>query len=312
MKRLFLILLLLMFASMANAYTLTNPTADSLYAWDDSANAPMWVPCPADSQSFLAAADYASMWALIVPDTIDVGKDDATTGVVNIFGGSSSGELHLYNSQFNDDEVNAWFFYPEGTTFWIGTSSAISQFKFTTTGNFSTMTYGTSFVTDAELGYLDGVTSAVQTQLDNKQPLDAALTALAETTSPSAKAVYYYNGSIYEWVASLMFDVILQAGINTAGSIGRSTDKITLRNNANSATLNFSDDSAIAAIAVIDASGFNGNLTTTDDTIQEISQKLDDLVTGGGTNTDTGSVTLDGGTAVSSSNDDVIDGGSAS
>ena len=34
-------------------------------------------------------------------------------------------------------------------------------------------------VTSAEFDYLDGVTSALQTQLDNKQPLDADLTALA-------------------------------------------------------------------------------------------------------------------------------------
>ena len=36
-----------------------------------------------------------------------------------------------------------------------------------------------SSVTDTELGYVSGVTSAIQTQIDNKQPLDATLTALA-------------------------------------------------------------------------------------------------------------------------------------
>lgn len=36
-----------------------------------------------------------------------------------------------------------------------------------------------SAVTDTELGYLSGVTSAIQTQLNNKQPLDPTLTALA-------------------------------------------------------------------------------------------------------------------------------------
>ena len=36
-----------------------------------------------------------------------------------------------------------------------------------------------STVTDTELGYVSGVTSAIQTQLGNKQPLDATLTALA-------------------------------------------------------------------------------------------------------------------------------------
>jgi len=34
-------------------------------------------------------------------------------------------------------------------------------------------------VSDTELGYLDGVTSAIQTQLDSKQPLDADLTSIA-------------------------------------------------------------------------------------------------------------------------------------
>lgn len=36
----------------------------------------------------------------------------------------------------------------------------------------------------------------------------------------------------------------------------------------------------------VDASGFNGNLTTTDDTLQEIAQKVDDLVLGAGTGVD--------------------------
>ena len=36
-----------------------------------------------------------------------------------------------------------------------------------------------------------------------------------------------------------------------------------------------------AADIAVDASGFNGNLTTSDDTVQEIAQKLDDLVAGG-------------------------------
>lgn len=38
---------------------------------------------------------------------------------------------------------------------------------------------GAGIVDDLEFGYLDGVTSAIQTQFSNKQPLDATLTALA-------------------------------------------------------------------------------------------------------------------------------------
>lgn len=41
-----------------------------------------------------------------------------------------------------------------------------------------------------------------------------------------------------------------------------------------------------AADVAVDASGFNGNLTTSDDTVQEIAQKLDDLSVGGSVATD--------------------------
>ena len=44
-------------------------------------------------------------------------------------------------------------------------------------------------VTTAELNYVDGVTSAIQTQLNNKQPLDADLTALAGCQTGSAAAI---------------------------------------------------------------------------------------------------------------------------
>lgn len=40
-----------------------------------------------------------------------------------------------------------------------------------------------SATTDTELGYVSGVTSAIQTQLDGKQPLDSDLTALAALSS---------------------------------------------------------------------------------------------------------------------------------
>ena len=44
-------------------------------------------------------------------------------------------------------------------------------------------------LTTTELNYVDGVTSAIQTQLDNKQPLDADLTALSSCQSGAASAL---------------------------------------------------------------------------------------------------------------------------
>ena len=47
-----------------------------------------------------------------------------------------------------------------------------------------------STVTSTELGYLSGVTSAIQTQLNNKQGLDATLTALAGLTTAANQIIY--------------------------------------------------------------------------------------------------------------------------
>lgn len=48
-------------------------------------------------------------------------------------------------------------------------------------------------LTTTELNYVDGVTSAIQDQLDNKQPLDAQLTSLAGLT-PSATSAFLLGG----------------------------------------------------------------------------------------------------------------------
>lgn len=55
----------------------------------------------------------------------------------------------------------------------------------------------------------------------------------------------------------------------------------------------FATPTGSAASMTVNASGFDGNLTTTDNTIQEIAQKLDDLVVGGSAVTDATITTTD-------------------
>lgn len=66
-------------------------------------------------------------------------------------------------------------------------------------------------VSNTEFGYLDGVTSSIQTQLNNKQPLDATLTALA---------AYNTNGFLVQTAADTFAGRSLSAG--TAISISNS------------------------------------------------------------------------------------------
>ncbi len=108
--------------------------------------------------------------------------------------------------------------------------------------------------------------------------VDAAVEGLADATLPSAKAVYYYNGSSYEWATSLGVDIVLyDESPDTPGQLTYDAATNALELYSTSTVRTFSDDAAIAGVATITASGFDGNLATTDDTIQEVAQALDDL-----------------------------------
>ena len=79
----------------------------------------------------------------------------------------------------------------------ISGTAAIALSKLgTTTGSRALVTSGTgaievSAVTSTEIGYLDGVSSNIQTQLDAKQASDADLTAIAGLTSAADKGIQF-------------------------------------------------------------------------------------------------------------------------
>jgi hypothetical protein len=77
--------------------------------------------------------------------------------------------------------------------------------------------------TAAELNFVDGVTSAIQTQLNGKQPLDATLTTMAGVTT-TANTLLYFTGvdtaasaSITAFGRSLIDDADAAAGRTTLG-----------------------------------------------------------------------------------------------
>lgn len=83
---------------------------------------------------------------------------------------------------------------------------------------------GSGSVDNTELGYLNGVTSAIQGQLDGKQPLDATLTALA---------AYSTTGFLVQTAADTFTGRSLSAGAgisiaNAAGTLGDPTISSTI------------------------------------------------------------------------------------
>lgn len=80
-----------------------------------------------------------------------------------------------------------------------------------------------SATTATELGYLSGVTSAIQTQLDGKQPLDATLTALSGV-STAADRIAYFTGagtathtSLTSAARTVLDDITTDSMITTLG-----------------------------------------------------------------------------------------------
>lgn len=111
----------------------------------------------------VVATGPGSVTATIQPGAIDNSKVSATAAI-------AYSKLNLTGSIVNAD---------------VAAAAAISLTKLAAlTGNKALQSDGSGVISEAavtstELGYVSGVTSAIQTQLNNKQPLDSDLTALA-------------------------------------------------------------------------------------------------------------------------------------
>ena len=106
---------------------------------------------------------------------------------------------------------------------------------------------GTGTVDNTEFGYLNGVTSALQTQLDGKQPLDATLTSLA---------AYNTNGLLTQTAADTFAGRTITAGStkisisNGNGVSGNPTIDAVEANIDHDALLNFVADEHVAHTSV--------------------------------------------------------------
>lgn len=115
--------------------------------------------------------------------TGSVAADGQTTitGPIKFSAGSVSSPAMTFSSETNTG------FYRSGAGVVSMSIAGSQKYIF---GASSVTLGGSASITGTEFGYLTGVTSAIQTQLDAKQPLDSTLTALAGTLTAANKIPY--------------------------------------------------------------------------------------------------------------------------
>tara|TARA_S200000501_G_scaffold223387_1_gene209505 strand:- start:420 stop:1604 length:1185 start_codon:yes stop_codon:yes gene_type:complete len=90
-------------------------------------------------------------------------------------------------------------------------------------------------LTTTELNYVDGVTSAIQTQLNNKQPLDSELTELATMASGTASALADLTGTECQILDGATITTtelnIIDGGTSASSTTLATADRIVLNDN---------------------------------------------------------------------------------
>jgi hypothetical protein len=159
-------------------------------------------------------------------DTVKVTTSSAASAFKVPFGDTTASTTGYYG--LLQDSTGTFTYNPSTNTLTVGTvvadltGTATNATLAATASTATTLTGLTSTV--AELNYTDGVTSAIQTQLNGKQPLDADLTAIAALT-PTGGAFIVGNGST--WVGQTDSTARSSLGLGTIATQNSASVSIT-------------------------------------------------------------------------------------
>ena len=144
---------------------------------------------------------------------------------------------------------------------------------------------------DAEDAHPIGAITGLQDALDNGGASALAdLTDVDVTSDPPAQDdVLAWDDTENKWTPAT-----LDGGVALSDATPQDLGTAAAGTSEDAARADHVHDMPTAADITVDASGFNGNLTTSDDTVQEIAQKLDDLSVSTGTGGFTRSLMLGG------------------
>lgn len=126
-------------------------------------------------------------------------------------------------------------------------------------------------LTTTELNYVDGVTSSIQTQLDNKQPLDAGLTSISGLTTSADKMIYTTASDTYAVTDLTSAGRALLDDANAAAQL------ITLGLTATAAELNILDGATLTTTELNYVDGVTSAIQTQLDNKQPLDSTLTSL-----------------------------------